>query len=64
MASRTGIPTVIKVAQLFCATLSRLAPSIKRLTSEDDAVATAIDVALAACLALEIILEPYLEEGD
>lgn len=64
MASRTGIPTVIKIAQLFCSTLSRLAPSIKRLTSEEPAVATAIDVALAGCLALEIILEPYLEEGD
>jgi len=64
MASRTGIPTVIRIAQLFCATLSRLAPTIKRLTSENEEVGLAIDTALAACLALEIILEPYLAEGD
>ena len=64
MAERTGIPTIWKLARLFCNTLSRLKPAIVRATGNDPQVDAAIDTALAACAALEIILETFLVPGD
>lgn len=64
MVKRTGVPTIVDLARKFCKTLSRLKPLIMKAVNQNEDVESAIDVALTACAALEIILEDYLVEGD
>lgn len=64
MTSRTGIPTVIKVAKAFCRTLRVLGPLIVTVTDENPAVVTALNTAETACEALELVLQEYREVGS
>lgn len=64
MATRTGIPKIVKIAKALCLAVTFFAPTIRKVTNNDPAVEAALAAALAACTLLEQKLEPYLPPGD
>lgn len=64
MAKRTGVPTMLKVAQRLCQLIVLFGPIIKNLYPANTTLAAALDTASAACQALTAELAAVREYGD
>ncbi len=64
MAQRTGVPTLIKVAQRMCQLIVQFAPIIQRQYPSNGALHAALASAMAACSVLENELVDVRIIGD
>lgn len=64
MASRTGIPTITKLARTLCILISKWQSVIRVVTDNDPLVIAALETALTACAVLDAELTRYREFGD
>lgn len=62
--TRTGIPTILKVAKVLCKLLDTFGAIIVALSGEDPTVINVLETAKDACEALEVVLKTLLETGD
>lgn len=52
MAVKTGVPTLILVAQRLCQLINAFAPIIRRVYPDNTALHVALETAQAACMVL------------
>ena len=64
MAKRTGVPTLLQVADKLCRLIARFSPIIQREYPASTAVHGALAAALIACSALAVALSEIREYGD
>lgn len=64
MARRTGVPTLMDIAQKMCKFLVAFGPIIRRVYPDSTALHLAMDTAMAACGVLEQELAKVREYGD
>jgi hypothetical protein len=64
MAQRTGVPTLIKIAQRMCQVIVQFAPIIQRAYPSNAALHAALAAAMAACSVLEAELVEVRAYGD
>ena len=64
MAQRTGIPTMLFIAQRLCALITRYTPIIVTLFPANAALLAALAAANTACAALSQELSAVREYGD
>lgn len=64
MASRTGVPTLIHVAEQLCKYIAKYGNTIKLLYPSNAALAAALDAAMAACSVLDERLKEVRATGD
>lgn len=64
MASRTGIPSLMSVASVMCALLTKFTPIITKLYPENAALLAALAAAQAACAVLTQELSKVRAYGD
>jgi hypothetical protein len=57
MAVKTGVPTLIQVAQRMCQLINAFAPIIRRVYPDNTALHVALETAQAACMVLHNELE-------
>lgn len=61
---RTGIPTLLKLAQAVCVFIGKWSDVIVLVTDSDPDVIDALDKMNAACTVLIAVLTPYRPTGD
>jgi hypothetical protein len=61
---RTGLPTMLVVAERLCQVISKFGPYLKVLYSDVPALVAAIDAASVACSTLATELEKQRTYGD
>lgn len=64
MASRTGVPTLIQVANRMCKLIVQFGPIMQRAYPSNSALQAALAAAMAACSVLENELVQVREFGD
>ena len=64
MARRTGIPTILEVAQALCRLVTKFTPIIAQLYPTNTALLAALEAANAACGVLVQQLALVREYGD
>ena len=64
MTSRTGIPTLLKVANRLCVYITQFTPVITRLYPNNAELLAALAAANTACAALSAALSAVREYGD
>lgn len=64
MAKRTGVPTLIHIADRLCSLIVAFSPIIQRTYPDNVALQTALSTAMAACSVLRSELEDVREYGD
>lgn len=64
MAKRTGIPTMITVAEKLCQLITRYGSVIELLYPTNSALIAALAAANAACGVLDVELKKVRELGD
>jgi len=64
MSRRTGIPTMLKVAQYLCKLITTYTPVITQLYPNNEDLLAALAAANTACAALSASLAPVRETGD
>lgn len=64
MASRTGIPSLLSVAQIMCRLLTQFTPIITKAYPDNAALLAALAAAQAACAVLNQELSKVRAYGD
>jgi len=64
MATRTGLPTIRKIAQVLCRLIGTWGAVVKASTPGNTSLHTAIDAASAACAVLVVEADLALPVGD
>ena len=64
MTSRTGVPTLLRVAHQLCKYIVKFTPIIQRTYPTNTAILTALAAANTACAALGEELEAIRQYGD
>jgi len=64
VTSRTGVPTLIYIAQQLCKYVVKFTPAIERLYPANAALLAALEAANSACGVLSTELRKVREVGD
>jgi hypothetical protein len=64
MARRTGVPSILLIAERMCILIVRYSGTIRRVYPDATALHAALDAAMAACGVLSSELESVREYGD
>jgi len=64
MAQKTGVPTLLKVANKLCMYITQFTPVITRLYPDNAELLAALAAANTACAALSAALSAVREYGD
>ena len=64
MARKTGVPSLMAVAERLCFLITKFTPVITRLYPDNAALLAALAAANAACAALHVQLAAVRDYGD